>query len=74
LHCARADAATGMLDVARLGDLLTRVRGRILEIDLPKVSPFAVPLLLTIGRERVPGSMDWVLEGAEEDLIAEALS
>jgi ATP-dependent Lhr-like helicase len=74
LRCARADAATGMLDVARLGDLLARIRGRILEIDLPKVSPFAVPLLLTIGRERVPGTMDWVLEGAEEDLIAEAMT
>jgi ATP-dependent helicase Lhr and Lhr-like helicase len=75
LRCAREDAATGLLDVGRLGDLLRRVRGNILEIDLPKVSPFAVPLLLTIGRERVPGeAQEWVLEEAEEDLIAEAMS
>lgn len=75
LRCARMDAATGMLDVARLGDLLKRIRGNILEIDLPKVSPFAVPLLLTIGREKVPGeAQDWVLVEAEEDLIAEAMS
>jgi ATP-dependent Lhr-like helicase len=77
LRCARADTATGMLDVARLGDLLTRVRGKIRAVDLPKVSPFAVPILLTIGRESVPGAArDWVLEEAENeaDLVAEALS
>jgi len=75
LRCARADAATGLLDVARLGDLLKRIRGRIRPVDLPKVSPFAVPVLLTIGREKVPGAgQEWVLEEAEDELIAEAMS
>ncbi|HEY5410711.1 MAG TPA: ligase-associated DNA damage response DEXH box helicase [Caulobacteraceae bacterium] len=75
LRCARADAATGMVDVARLGQLLTRIKGRIVHNDLPKVSPFAVPILLTIGRESVPGmAQEWVLEQAESELIAEALS
>jgi ATP-dependent Lhr-like helicase len=75
LRCARADTAGGLVDVARLGQLLSRVKGRIIHNDLPKVSPFAVPILLTIGKESVPGaSQEWVLEQAESELIAEALS
>ena len=75
LRCARADMATGVLDLARLGDLLARIRGRIVSLDLPKVTPFAVPILLTIGRETVPGAaQERVLEEAESELIAEALS
>ena len=75
LRCARADTAVGLLDVARLGQLLARIKSRIVHSDLPKVTPFAVPILLTIGRESVPGaSQEWVLETAEAELIAEALS
>ncbi len=74
LRCARSDTAQGLLDIGRLGDLLARIRGRIRPSHLAKVSPFAVPLLLTIGRESVPGAhQDWVLEEAEDDLIAEAM-
>ena len=76
LRCARTDAATGLLDIARLGDLLTRVRGRIVHSALDHVSPFAVPSMLEIGRERVAGgsAQDMILAEAEEDLIAEALA
>jgi len=75
LRCAREDAATGLLDVGRLGDLLKRVRGRIRAVALDHVTPFAVPILLTIGQERVPGAaQDWVLEEAEDELIAEAMT
>jgi ATP-dependent Lhr-like helicase len=75
LRCAREDTATGLLDVARLGDLLRRVRGRLRPVALDHVSPFAVPTLLTIGQERVPGAaQDWVLEEAEDALIAEAMA
>ena len=75
LRCARADMAIGVLDVARLGGLLARIKGRVVSLDLPKVTPFAVPILLTIGRETVPGSaQDMVLELAESELIAEATS
>ena len=39
------------------------------------MTPFAVPILLTIGQEMVPGaSQEWVLEEAEDDLIAEAMT
>ena len=76
LRCARADTAGGLVDVARLGQLLARAKGRIVHNDLPKVTPFAVPILLTIGQEMAPGvsSQEWVLEQAESELIAEALS
>ncbi|EJL37895.1 Lhr-like helicase [Caulobacter sp. AP07] len=76
LRCARADAATGSLDVARLGDMLARIQGRIRHAALDRVSPFAVPIMLEIGRERAPGDAagEMILAEAEEDLIAEAMS
>ncbi len=74
LRCAREDAARGLLDVARLGELLSRIRGRIRVYNLPKVSPFAVPMLMEIGKERAPGTSaaDMMLEDAA--LIDEAMS
>jgi ATP-dependent Lhr-like helicase len=76
LRCARADAATGSLDVARLGDMLARIQGKIRHAALDRVSPFAVPIMLEIGRERAPGDAagEMILAEAEEDLIAEAMS
>jgi ATP-dependent Lhr-like helicase len=75
LRCARADAATGLLDVARVGRLLERIRGRIRHVQLTRVSPFAVPVLLEIGRESVAGgSADAILEDTAAELIAEAMS
>jgi len=75
LRCARADAATGQLDVARLGRLLARIRGRIRPVLLERVSPFAVPVMLEIGREPVFGgsAQDVILEETAEQLIAEAM-
>ncbi len=74
LRCARADTAANLLDIGRLGELLTRVKGRIVHRDLDKVTPFAVPILLTIGAETVPGgAQEEVLEAAEAELIAEAM-
>jgi ATP-dependent Lhr-like helicase len=74
LQAAFADASTGLLDVARLGGLLKRVRGRILHADLNHISPFAVPVMLEIGREPVYGeAQDAILADAEADLVAEAM-
>ena len=39
LRAARADAATGLLDVRRLGVMLRRIRGRIIHKPLDRVSP-----------------------------------
>ena len=74
LRCARTDAAAGLLDVGRLALLLQRIRGRIVHRELARVSPFAVPAMLEIGRERVRGAAeDMVLAENEADLVAEAL-
>ena len=55
LRAARADAATGLLDIKRLGEMLSRIRGRIVHKPLEQVSPLAVPVMLEIGRETVYG-------------------
>jgi len=74
LRCARADAATGLIDVARLGDMLARIRGRIRHAALEHLSPFSVPILLEIGKERSPGeARETILAEAEADLIARAV-
>ncbi len=76
LRCARDDAATGLIDVARLGLMLARIKGRIRHAALDHLSPFSVPILLEIGKERSPGHAGetMILAEAEEDLIAEALT
>jgi len=73
LEAAYADAATGLLDIARLGDFLARIKGHIRHQPLRRVSPLSVPILLEIGVEAVYGSArDDILRGAHDDLIAEA--
>jgi ATP-dependent Lhr-like helicase len=55
--------------------MLARIRGRIRRARLDHLSPFSVPILLEIGKERSPGQAgEILLREAEEDLIAEALS
>ena len=74
LRTARADAATGLLDVARLGQLLARVRGQIVHRALDRPSPFCVPVLVQIGRERVGGdAAEMILDESAEALIAEVM-
>ena len=75
LRCARQDAATGLIDVARLGQLLARIKGKIRHAALDHLSPFSVPILLEIGKERTPGAAgEMILAEAESDLIAEAIA
>jgi ATP-dependent Lhr-like helicase len=74
LRAARADAATGLLDIKRLGEMLSRIRGRIIHKALDRVSPLAVPVMLEIGRETVYGeASETVMAEAAEDLIKEAM-
>lgn len=73
LRATYNDAATGLLDVARVGDMLKRVRGHIRLKRLDRVSPLAVPVLLDIGKVSVGGEADEaLLSEAADDLIAEA--
>ncbi|MFC5327051.1 ligase-associated DNA damage response DEXH box helicase [Bradyrhizobium oligotrophicum] len=74
LRAARADAATGLLDLKRLGDMLKRIEGRITHRELDRVSPLAVPVMLEIGRESVYGeAADELLAEAAEELVKEAM-
>jgi ATP-dependent Lhr-like helicase len=66
LRATRADAAGGLIDLARVAGMLARVKGRIVHMVLSRVSPLAVPVLLEIGRESVRTDDD------EEKLLAEA--
>lgn len=75
LQAARQDAATGFLDIRRLSDMLMRIRGRLVHRDLPRISPFAVPVMLEVGREPVHGASieEAILREAESDLVREAM-
>jgi ATP-dependent Lhr-like helicase len=74
LEAAWADAATGLLDIARLGEFLARIRGNIRFVALDRVSPLAVPILLEIGKEPVAGqAAESFLRDAADALIREAM-
>jgi ATP-dependent helicase Lhr and Lhr-like helicase len=68
LRAAWEDARTRLTEVARLGDLVERAAATMLHVNLDRVSPMAVPVLIMIGREAVT-------EGAGDDqLLVEAES
>jgi ATP-dependent Lhr-like helicase len=74
LRAARGDAASGLLDIKRLGEMLSRIEGRIVHKALDHVSPLAVPVLLEIGRETVYGEgADALLAEAADELVKEAM-
>lgn len=74
LQAAWDDARARMTDVGRLANLLDRAGGTMLHVDLERVSPLAVPVLVLIGREKVAtGSADDELLIEAEALAAEAM-
>ena len=74
LQAAWDDARARMTDVGRLAGLLERAADTMLHIDLPRVSPLAVPVLVLIGRERVSTNAgDDALLMEAEALAAEAM-
>jgi ATP-dependent Lhr-like helicase len=75
LRAAWDDARAKMTDVGRLASLLDRAGATMLHVDLPRVSPLAVPVLVLIGRERVAqGTVDDLLLIEAEALVAEAMA
>jgi len=56
LKAAWADAKGRMTDVGRLALLLERANATMLHVDLPRVTPLAVPAMVVIGRENVAGA------------------
>jgi ATP-dependent Lhr-like helicase len=74
LRAAQNDAATGLLDIRRLGEMLSRIKGRIVHKPLDHVSPLSVPVMLEIGRETVYGeAADSLLAEAADELIRDAM-
>jgi ATP-dependent helicase Lhr and Lhr-like helicase len=74
LRATYEDAGAGLLDIARLGDMLKRIRNRIVTRRLERVSPLAVPALLEISKEMVAGEAhEDILHEAEASLIEEAM-
>ena len=75
LEAAWEDAATGLLDIPRLGEFLRRIKGRIRYQALDRVSPLAVPVLLQIGQELVNarGVAEDILRQAADALVREAM-
>jgi ATP-dependent Lhr-like helicase len=73
LQATRADAQAGLLDVSRLADMLSRIKGRIVHRELEHISPLAVPVMLEIGRETVNGGANESLLMEAADLVSEAM-
>lgn len=73
LQATRTDASAGLLDVSRLAEMLSRVRGRIMHKHLEQISPLAVPIMLEIGKESVNGGANESLLMEAADLVEEAM-
>lgn len=68
LEAAWADARTRMTDVGRLADLLDRSAEQLVHVELDRVSPLAVPVMVMIGREATPQGL------VDDELLLEAES
>lgn len=74
MQATRSDAATTLLDIRRLGDMLLRIKGRIVHQKLDHISPLAVPIMLEIGREPINGeAQESILAEAADDFLTEAM-
>ncbi|QPQ54582.1 ligase-associated DNA damage response DEXH box helicase [Allosphingosinicella flava] len=74
LRAAWEDAKQRMTDVGRLARLLDRAADTMLHVELERVSPMAVPVLVIVGRERTAtGTVDDALLIEAESLAAEAM-
>ncbi|WP_209349197.1 ligase-associated DNA damage response DEXH box helicase [Pontixanthobacter sp. CEM42] len=68
LEAAWADARARLTDIGRLAVLLERSAEQVNHVELERVSPLAVPVMVMIGRESVPqGAID-------DELLLEAES
>ncbi len=74
LKAAWNDAREKMTDVGRLARLLERAADTMVHVDLDRVSPMAVPVLVIVGRERTAtGTVDDQLLIEAESLAAVAM-
>ena len=68
LQITRAQALGGLVDFGRIEEMLHRIEDRIDLLRLERISPFAAPLLLEVGKVPIKG------EGAEDLMAREALA
>jgi ATP-dependent Lhr-like helicase len=66
IEAAWADARTRLTDLGRVADLLDRAQRDLVHVELDRVSPMAVPVLVMIGRESLPAG------ASDDDLLLEA--
>ena len=72
IEAAWADARSRLTDVGRLADMLDRAAGELVHVELDRVSPLAVPVMVMIGRETLPqGAVDDALL-LEAETLADA--
>jgi len=72
LRATTQDAGRGLLDIKRLSNMLTRFEDKIDFWQLDYISPFAVPLMLEVGRESVTASgVTDMLAELEDELVQE---
>ena len=68
LRAAWDDARARMTDVGRLARLLERAADTMLHVELDRVSPMAVPVLVIIGREHTAqGTADDAIPSSSPD-------
>ncbi|WP_336979326.1 ligase-associated DNA damage response DEXH box helicase [Altererythrobacter fulvus] len=74
IEAAWADARSRLTDVGRLADVLERAQHELVHVELDRVSPLAVPVMVMIGRESLPqGSVDDALLMEAEHLAEAAM-
>ena len=72
LQATRDDAARGLLDIRRLGDMLKRIKTGIVHQDLERISPLGIPIMLEIGKEPIAGeAQELLMEQAADELMSE---
>lgn len=73
LEITRDEAMRGLVDFGRIEEMVARIGGRIDLIRLPRVTPFAAPLFLEVGRTPVDGAaQERLLEEEAERLMRAA--
>ncbi|MEZ5777831.1 MAG: ligase-associated DNA damage response DEXH box helicase [Paracoccaceae bacterium] len=73
LQVTRAEAMRGLVSFGRIEAMLDRAGGRIEHLPLPRVTPFAAPLFLEVGKVPVEGAArERLLDEAARRLMQEA--
>ena len=73
LQATKKEAMQGLVDFARIENMLEKTKNHVTHVDLKRVSPFSAPLLLEAGRIPIHGSaIDLMLDTEINSLIADA--